>query len=203
MLTHWRGRLVVEVPGGRGDLSRVLGSGPDAYDESRRSPPPLTGPAGPGSAAHVFVNPEVFDPLGPRGSQIVMSHEATHVATGAATSSMPSWLLEGFADYVALDHVDLPLVGDREPDPRRRCARTGAPSHLPGRDGVRDPQNRRVGASYESAWLACRLIARRYGERRLVAFYRAADRDASTTVHRSAPCWAPTSAPSRGSGGRT
>ena len=38
-----------------------------------------------------------------------MSHEATHVATGAALSTMPTWLLEGFADYVALAHVDLPV----------------------------------------------------------------------------------------------
>ena len=39
-----------------------------------------------------------------------MSHEATHVATEAPlTSGMPLWLLEGFADYVALRDVDLPI----------------------------------------------------------------------------------------------
>ena len=32
-----------------------------------------------------------------------MSHEATHVATDATFASMPTWLLEGFADFVALD----------------------------------------------------------------------------------------------------
>ena len=37
-----------------------------------------------------------------------MSHEAVHVATEAARSTMPLWLLEGFADYVALRDVDLP-----------------------------------------------------------------------------------------------
>ena len=55
------------------------------------------------------MNPPVFEPLGPQGAQIVMSHEAAHVATDAAASSMPTWLLEGFADYVALAHVDLPV----------------------------------------------------------------------------------------------
>jgi hypothetical protein len=180
VLTHWRGRLVVEVPGGRGDLSRVLGSGPDAYDDVAAVTTTGDGSRTPGAAAHVYVNSRVFDPLGPRGSQIVMSHEATHVATGAATSSMPSWLLEGFADYVALDHVPLPAsVTASEALALVRAA--GAPSHLPGRAAF-GTGNRRVGASYESAWLACRLIAQRYGERRLVAFYRAADRDASTTV---------------------
>ena len=31
------------------------------------------------------------------------------MATGAAVSSSPTWLLEGFADYVALADVDLPV----------------------------------------------------------------------------------------------
>ena len=55
-----------------------------------------------------------------------MSHEATHVATDAALSTMPLWLLEGFADYVALRDVDLPIVhdgrADHPPGPAQRPA---------------------------------------------------------------------------------
>ena len=38
-----------------------------------------------------------------------MSHESTHVATDAPFATMPTWLLEGFADFVALDHAGVPV----------------------------------------------------------------------------------------------
>ena len=104
----------------------------------------------------------------------MLTHEATHVATSAATSPAPIWLVEGFADYVALRSQRLPLRTTRRPDhrpgprvrrPRRTCPgerefATGAP-HLEAR--------------YESAWLACRLLADAGGPAALVAFYRAVD----------------------------
>jgi hypothetical protein len=57
--------------------------------------------------------------------------------------------------------------------------RDGEPATLPTEADFA-PDDSRLGASYESAWLACRLIAERYGERRLVAFYRASDRAGAT-----------------------
>jgi hypothetical protein len=156
----------------------VLGSKPDAYREIAAVTTTVDGSLTPGTPVHIFVNPRVFDPLGPRGSQIVMSHEATHVAVRAAFSTMPTWLLEGFADYVALAHVDLP-VSVTASQILNQVRRHGAPRHLPGKREF-DPQNQALGASYESAWLACRLLAEEYGEKRLIAFYRASDRAAST-----------------------
>jgi hypothetical protein len=129
---------------------------------------------------HIFVNPAVFDPLGPRGSQIVMSHEATHVATNAALSTMPPWLLEGFADYVALARSHLP-VSLTASQILAQVRHWGPPDHLPGQAEF-DTRNQRLGASYESAWLACRLLARRYGEKRLIRFYRASARASSTAA---------------------
>ena len=92
---------------------------------------------------------------------------------------MPTWLLEGFADFVALDHVDLP-VSVTGSQILARVRKSGPPPHLPGKTEF-DPENQALGASYESAWLACRLLAERYGEKRLIEFYRASDRDDSTT----------------------
>ena len=91
---------------------------------------------------------------------------------------MPTWLLEGFADYVALDHVDLP-VSDAASQVLARVRADGPPARLPGAHEF-DSRSKVLGASYESAWLACRLIAETYGEARLIAFYRAADRAGST-----------------------
>jgi hypothetical protein len=52
--------------------------------------------------------------------------------------------------------------------------RDGPPRALPGAGefGTRTPD---LGATYESAWLACRLLARDGGEAALVRFYRAVD----------------------------
>jgi hypothetical protein len=178
VLRSWHGRLVVEVPGRQVELARVLGSEPGAYNGIAAVTTTADGSRDPRAPVHIFVNPRVFDPLGPRGSQIVMSHEATHVATGAATSSMPTWLLEGFADYVALAHVDLP-VSVTASQILAQVRRKGPPDHLPGHAEF-DPTNTALGASYEAAWLACRLLGQEYGQRRLIEFYRDADRLSST-----------------------
>ncbi len=178
VLGGWRGRLVVEVPADQHGLTRVLGSEPGAYGEIAAVTTTVDGSQSPLAPVHIFVNPRVFDPLGPRGSQIVMSHEATHVATGAALSTMPTWLLEGFADYVALAHVDLPVTVTAG-QILGQVRRAGPPRHLPGKAEFA-PTNKQLGASYESAWLAARLLGERYGERRLLAFYRATERTSST-----------------------
>lgn len=178
VLRGWTGRLVVEVPSDQQELDRTLDADAHTYDEIAAVTTTSDGSLRRRAATHIFVNPRVFDPLGPHGSQIVMSHEATHVATGAATVSMPTWLLEGFADYVALDHVHLP-VSVTASQILAQVRKDGPPSHLPGKTEF-DTANTALGASYESAWLACRLIGEKYGEQRLIAFYRQSERDSST-----------------------
>ena len=49
---------------------------------------PADGSTDTDSPVHVFVNPEVFDRLQPTGAQVVLSHEAVHVATDAARSDV-------------------------------------------------------------------------------------------------------------------
>jgi hypothetical protein len=126
-----------------------------------------------------MVNPNVFGKLGADGSQIVMSHEAAHVALDAATSTMPLWLLEGFADYVALARNDLPveLTASQILDEVRK---SGPPERLPGPEEF-DPSNKLLGTSYEAAWLACQLLADEYGEERLLAFYESVDEGATAS----------------------
>lgn len=174
---RWRGRLVVEVPESQDDLDRVLSS-ETSYDAIAAVTAPVDGSLSPSAPTHIFVNPPVFSPLGEQGSQIVMSHEATHVATDAAISSMPTWLLEGFADYVALAHVDLPVEVTAS-QILKQVRKNGPPPTLPAQVDF-ETENTALGASYEAAWLACRLIAQTYGEARLIAFYERSDRDGET-----------------------
>ena len=108
-----------------------------------------------------------------------MSHEATHVATGAAVLHDADLAARGLRRLRRADHVDLP-VSVTASQILARVRKTAPPAQLPGDDASSTRRTQALGASYESAWLACRLLGERYGEKRLIAFYRAADRDGST-----------------------
>jgi hypothetical protein len=77
---------------------------------------------------------------------------------------------EGFADYVGVGAVEVPLsVSARVVI--RDVRRNGVPRALPSNDDFSAGRGD-LELAYEQAWLANRLIAGEYGERRLVRFYR-------------------------------
>ncbi len=170
VLPGWRGGLVVEVPADPGQLHEALAAAPGTYDGIAAVTTSVDGSLAPEAPVHVFVNPAVFGGLRPTGAQVVMSHEAVHVATGAAQAVLPLWLAEGFADYVALRDVDLPLrttAGQIIEQVRR----DGPPAALPGPAEFETTRSH-LGATYEAAWQACVLLAERAGEQALVGLYR-------------------------------
>ncbi len=162
--------LVVEVPADGSQLDRALGVGPGAYDGIAAVTAPVDGSRAPGSPVHVFVNPDVFKGLDPTAAQVVMTHESVHALTAAPLStSAPLWLVEGFADYVALRDVRLP--------PSRTAGQIlaqvradGPPKTLPP-DTEFDTVGTHLGAVYEAAWQITEVLAERRGERALVRLY--------------------------------
>jgi hypothetical protein len=174
VLPSWAGRLVVEEPSSEQGLEAALRAKPGQYAGIAAVTTSVDGSRARDAAVHVFVNPRVFDPLETRGAQVVLTHEATHVATRAATSPAPIWLVEGFADYVALHAQHIPLATSAA----RIAAlvrRQGAPRHLPGESAF-EADAAHLEAHYESAWLACRLLAGLRGQEALVSFYDDVDR---------------------------
>src|SRR3954451_11375211 len=158
VLPQWPGRLVVEVPASEAGLDAALAADPGSYAAIAAVSASVDGTLTPDSEVHVFVNPSVYEDLDPVGGQVVMSHEATHVATGAPLSStVPLWLLEGFADYVALHDVALSL-STTAAQIIEQVQREGPPDHLPGQAEF-DETASHLGAAYESAWLACLVLA--------------------------------------------
>jgi hypothetical protein len=149
VLPSWRGGLVVEVPTSEDGLEAELHAHPGQYAGIAAVTTTVDGSRSRRASSHVFVNPQVFDPLRPRGAQVVITHESTHVALDAANSPAASRI----SSLVRHDGVpeELPTTAQFAPD---------AP-HLEAR--------------YESAWLACRLLAKDGGTPALVAFYRAMD----------------------------
>lgn len=178
VLPDWRGDLVLEAPSSGRQLEAVIGAEPGQYGGIAAVTSSVDGSLTPTAPVHVLLNPDVFDKLGGRGAQVVMSHEATHVATEATLSGMPRWLSEGFADYVALAAGDVP-VRTAAAQALAAVEKDGPPERLPTEADL-DPRAGGLGATYEEAWLACRFLAEQHGEGRLVAFYEAVDEGAST-----------------------
>lgn len=121
--------------------------------------------------ARIVLNPANLARLDPAGRRLVVQHELTHIASRAATvDTMPTWLIEGFADYVGnLGSSQAVPVAARELATEVR--RGTVPAALPS-DADFASTNSRLAQVYEEAWLACRLIAQRYGQPALVRLYR-------------------------------
>ncbi|MFE7672888.1 hypothetical protein ACFU5N_11795 [Streptomyces albidoflavus] len=169
----WPRRVVVLVPGSLAGTAALLGGEPDAY---RGVAAVTTGSPEPGTPAdRIVVNPEAYAELDARGKQFVLTHETVHVATRSVTDpATPLWLSEGFADRAAHRAAPRPLAA-AAPALAAAVARGEVPRALPDDAAFAfDGDSGALDRAYEGGWLACRLLADRWGEERLRAFYRAA-----------------------------
>ncbi|MPZ96061.1 MAG: hypothetical protein GEU96_14410 [Propionibacteriales bacterium] len=172
VVTDWPGRLVVVVPRDAAQLEGVLASEPGHYDEIAAVTTTADDASDADAPVRIVLNPAVYQDLGTTGSQVVLSHEATHAATGAAATDAPLWLVEGFADYVAL--VDAPVsVEVAASQIIGQVRKSGVPKQLPSKDDFAT-RSGRLGASYEAAWLVCRMVADQRGEAALLRLYESA-----------------------------
>jgi hypothetical protein len=114
------------------------------------------------AATRVVFNPHEFS-ADPAELAHDLTHELTHAAMGPATTdSTPLWLVEGFAEYVAYKNEQVSALF-----PKRALEGYPTGTGPPGSDFYRDGRN------YVLGWLACRMIAQKYGEAKLVALYEA------------------------------
>ncbi|MFJ8627361.1 hypothetical protein ACIRD3_31590 [Kitasatospora sp. NPDC093550] len=168
----WAGRLLLELPATEEQFARLLEG--DPADWAGMAAVTVAAPGAPRHtpADRVLVNPEAYGRLSGFGRQVVVTHEATHVATRSDTRSWtPLWLSEGVADWTAYRDSGR---GPQQiaPELARDVAAGRLPADLP-EDGAFAAGATGIAQAYEQSWLACELIARRYGPQRLVAFYRA------------------------------
>ncbi|MGI8994797.1 MAG: hypothetical protein ACR2FP_10865 [Nocardioidaceae bacterium] len=175
VLPWWDGKLVAYVADSSRDLEALLAAAPGTYGAIAAVTTTVDGSTRADVPVVVVVNAAVFTGLGPLGSRVVMTHEATHVATNAAVVGMPLWVAEGFADYVGVGAVDVPLSVSAHAV-LRDIRRNGVPERLPAHSDF-GAGRRGLEVSYEQAWLANKLIAQTYGERGLVRFYEAVVHD--------------------------
>ena len=170
---RWSQRVVLVVPGSEAELRRLL---PDVGDLSQIAALATAELTHRGSGYHpvgdrVLIDPPNFARLGSLGRRVVLAHEVTHVASREATGpAVPTWLVEGLADYVGYRGLGVPLstsAGELGADVRAGQL----PARLPADQAFagNDPALAQV---YEQSWLAVALLARTYGEPALLRLYR-------------------------------
>ena len=166
----WPARVVLVLPGTASLMDPLVGN-----ESASALPAVATWDPGPtGAVTRVTVNPDIFLSLPYVGQQIVLRHEITHVAQDALPArNAPTWLSEGLAEYVGYRSTGFPssLVAGAA---LARVRASGVPPSLPGDAAFGfslEPAERTV--VYEQGWTACKMIAERYGESKLVPFYRA------------------------------
>ncbi|WDZ85491.1 hypothetical protein [Micromonospora cathayae] len=108
----------------------------------------------------------------------LLRHELTHAASlpaGGWSGESAWWLVEGIAELAG--SADRPVVGYSGLDEVRRLVAGGWDGGLEGLAPAADAPAGRVTASYGIGYLAVRHLLDRYGEQRLLAFFRAVVHD--------------------------
>ncbi|MEV0258179.1 hypothetical protein AB0H82_28445 [Streptomyces sp. NPDC050732] len=170
----WPERIVVLVPRSLDGMAGLLNAPASGYRGIAAVTTGETGGSGRAPADRIILNPEAYGVLGTFGKQVVLTHEATHVATRTRTSAAtPLWLSEGFADWVGYRDTGR-TPAQAAPELRRAVQRGQLPGALPeDKDFGFGGDAAKLAGAYEGAWLACRMIAEQWGERKLTDFYRA------------------------------
>jgi hypothetical protein len=173
----WPRRTVLTVPGTVAQLAVLLGrssaGGVEDTAGLEKTAAVTIGPSD-GAADTVLINGTAFDDLSAVGRRVVLTHELVHVATRATGSrSAPTWLVEGYADYVA--YADTGLTPQQVAGEALDEVRAGrVPASLPAADDF-NAAGDRAPAAYGLAWVAASLIADRAGDaQRMRVFYRRA-----------------------------
>ncbi len=169
--TAWPRQTVLIVPDSQKQLGTLLDRSGSASKGLEQTAAVTVGPVT--SAEEVLINPAVFKEFPALGIRVVLTHELVHVATRATGSGdVPTWLAEGFADYVGFGGSGL-SPRQIASDALEQVGRGQIPSSLPA-DADFDSARKSAPAAYGFAWAVVKTIAAQGGMSRLVSFYRAA-----------------------------
>lgn len=172
--TRWSGHVVVLVPESLEGMAGLLGSPASSYRGIAAVTTGETGAPAQAPADRIIVNPDAYGLLGNLGRQVVLTHETTHVATRAdTTAATPLWLSEGYADWIGYRGTGR-TPAEAAPELGEAVSARRVPKALPSdADFGFGGSATGLALSYEGGWMACRMIADRWGEAKLGAFYRA------------------------------
>jgi hypothetical protein len=171
--TPWSKRVVLMLPNSASEMRALVGAKDfpvdavvavavaDRVDNATRS---VTG-------QRVVLSPSGVRALSATSLRVVLRHEITHVAARADTvDGSPTWLLEGFADYVGYRESGVSLA-EGAPDLMQKVADEQLPRSLP-EDRAFRMSGPDLDQAYQESWSLATYIAAEYGEPALVELYR-------------------------------
>ncbi|SDJ13567.1 hypothetical protein SAMN05444157_1918 [Frankineae bacterium MT45] len=171
--SDWTRQVAVVIPDTQDEMTAVIGNDLVLNQIDAVSVADVDNPeAGQLLGQRVVLNPANLQKLSDVGEQIVLRHEVTLIATRPTVGTgMPTWLIEGFAEYVANLNSGQ-TVKFAASELSHDVAAGRVPTSLPTTTDY-NSENTRIAQVYEESWLACRYIAARAGESGLLKFYRA------------------------------
>jgi len=173
----WNHRLVIIVPSNERLLEQSMGAARGA-DSALAG---ITWPdGGKPAAAPIRIMINANGQPNSLATSIVLAHEAVHVATRSPISPAPTWLVEGYADYIA--YLSYPQGAQAAAtDLLSEVKRNGPPRTLPSESdfGAQHPDLNRT---YAEAWSVCRYLAEQYGSAKLWKFYQAVDKSPDGSI---------------------
>jgi len=143
-----------------------------------------------GGAVRMVVTPYLLE-RPKSGSIDVLRHEMTHVATARLGSGVPTWLVEGAAEYTGFARragdgaLDATTTFGRHGLTAAEVTSTASGSWRPtllGRPQFYNGSEAAVDEHYNSAFITCLYIADRYGESALRRVYEESARTNETTA---------------------
>jgi hypothetical protein len=166
-----KGEVTVVSPHTQDQMAQLVGQPLGQVRQIAAVTTRLDGRGGTSADTVIVLNPAVFSTMDRRAAQVVLTHEATHLLTHAVGTRAESWVVEGFADYVAL-HDDSASLSVSAGQILAEVKAGHMPKHLPSTTDF-DAESHGLGAVYESAWMIFRMLGERYGDARVVEFYEA------------------------------
>ena len=171
--TSWSERVVLMLPGSPAEMRALVGARDfpvdsvvavavaDRVDNASREV----------AGQRVVLSPTGVRALSLTSLRVVLRHEITHLAARADTvDGSPTWLLEGFADYVGYRDSGITL-SEGAPDLMRQVREDGPPRSLPEDRSFR-ASGPELDQAYQESWSLAKFIAAEYGEDTLIELYR-------------------------------
>jgi hypothetical protein len=169
VVPHTAGTLTVISPHTQAEMAQLVGQKIADVRQIAAVTTRLDGGSDTSVGAVVVLNPAVFATMDRRAAQVVLTHEATHLLTKAVGTRAETWVVEGFADFVAL-HDDSASLSLSAGQILAEVKAGKGPKHLPTAADFSATEHG-LGAVYESAWMIFRMLAERYGDARVETFY--------------------------------
>jgi hypothetical protein len=164
----WERKVVILVPHDQNEAERLVGTADLSKVAAVASSSIEAGAVERVLGNRIVVNTTNINTYDTLNLQVVTTHEMTHVATRTLGSGVPLFMVEGFADYVALRPIDQPLSVTR-PALAKEVAQGRFDRVLPSDEEFHASDG---AEAYDEASSFCLWVATTFGSARLQQLFR-------------------------------